>query len=116
MPEHSLRQLNLETVIEGCQAESARSRTQERGYGFELFRRALEEKEPGAWAAIDNQYKNLILHWLYGSTPTLSRQEAKEIGPQAWQKRRLNTGVYATRSTDGGQTWSDGVRLLNIGS
>ncbi len=34
-----------------------------------------------------------------------------------WQKRRsLNTGLYATRSTDGGQTWSDGVRLLNIGS
>ncbi len=86
MPEPSLRQLNLKTVIEGCQAESGRPRSEETGYCFELFRRALEEQEPGAWAAIDNQYKNLILHWIYGCTPTLSREEAEEIGPQAWPK------------------------------
>lgn len=34
-----------------------------------------------------------------------------------WQNRsRANTGIYFTRSTDGGQTWSDKVRAANIGS
>lgn len=34
-----------------------------------------------------------------------------------WQRQRsINTGIYLTRSTDGGQTWSDEVRAVNIGS
>lgn len=86
MLEQSLRQLNLETVIKGCQTESSQPRAQETGYCFELFRRALEDEEQAAWVAIDNQYKNLILHWLYCCSPALSREEAEEIVPQAWPK------------------------------
>lgn len=86
MLDNSLHELKLETVIEGCQAESNRPRSQEAGYCFELFRRALEEQQSAAWAAIDNQYKNLILHWIYCCAPTLSRDEVEEIVPQTLPK------------------------------
>ncbi len=35
----------------------------------------------------------------------------------AWQNRRsANINIYFTHSTDGGQTWSDKIRVANIGS
>lgn len=86
MLEQSLQQLGLETIIEGCCAEANRPREQESGYCFELFRRALEDHNQAAWTAIDQQYKNLILHWIYCCAPALPREAAEEIAPQTLPK------------------------------
>ena len=48
--------------------------------------------------------------------PTLA-VDAEGALSLTWQHRRhLNTGIYITHSTDGGQTWSAKVRVANIGS
>ena len=86
MPETSLHHQTLDTVIKGCQSESNQPRSQETGYCFELFRRALEEKEQAAWQAIDEQYKHLILHWMYSCAPHLPREEIDEIVPETLPK------------------------------
>lgn len=86
MLEHSLHQLSLDEVIQGCRAESNQPRTQEAGYCFELFRRALEEQEQAAWQAIDQQYRRLILHWIHDYSPGLSHEKAAEIVPDALPK------------------------------
>jgi hypothetical protein len=86
MPERSLRHLALPDVIAGCQAESNQDRAEEQGYCFELFRRALEEQEQAAWSAIDSQYRQLILHWMYNSSPGLPREEIDEVVPETLPK------------------------------
>ena len=86
MFERSLHRMPLDNIIDGCQSESNQPRTQETGYCFELFRRALEEDEQEAWQAIDQQYKHLILHWIYSCSPQLPREEIEEIVPEALPK------------------------------
>ena len=86
MFKRSLRHLTLKTVIEGCQSESGQSRAKETGYCFELFRRALEDQEQAAWQAIDQQYRHLILHWMYSCSPNLPREEIDEIFPETLPK------------------------------
>jgi hypothetical protein len=86
MLDRALRYLTLDAVVEGCRSESGQSRSEESGYCFELFRRALEDQEPAAWMAIDHQYKNLILHWMYNCSPDLPREELDEIVPEALPK------------------------------
>jgi RNA polymerase sigma factor (sigma-70 family) len=86
MPEHLLRQMNLDEIIQGCRFEAGLPRGQETGYCLELFRRAVEEQEQMAWLAIDDQYKGLILRWLNNCSPELPRQEVEDIAPEAWRK------------------------------
>jgi DNA-directed RNA polymerase specialized sigma24 family protein len=82
-------ELSTKAIIEGCQAEAAQPRAEESGYCFELFRRALEEEEPAAWLAIDQQYRQLILHWGQDCAPDLPRQEVEQVVtatlPKFWQ-------------------------------
>jgi hypothetical protein len=63
--ERELRQMPLPALIAGCQKESFEGREQERGYGFELFRRALQEKNDAAWEAVEEQYFALVSVWCY---------------------------------------------------
>ena len=86
MLEHSLRQLDLNEVIQGCRFEAGQPRDQEQGYCFELFRRAVEDEEQAAWQAIDQQYKYLIHRWLCDCAPDLPPQEVEDIAPEAWRK------------------------------
>jgi hypothetical protein len=86
MLERSLRRMTLDHIVDGCRSESNQPRAEETGYCFELFRRALEEDEQAAWQAIDQQYKHLILHWIYSCSPNLPREEIDEIAPQALPK------------------------------
>ena len=46
----------------------------------ELFRRALEEEESAAWLAIDEQYRQLIIHWGSDCAPDLPREEVEQVG------------------------------------
>jgi hypothetical protein len=82
-------ELSTDAIIQGCQAEAAQPRAEESGYCFELFRRALEEGETSAWLAIDQQYRQLILHWGQDCAPDLPRQEVERAVtatlPKFWQ-------------------------------
>lgn len=86
MLKHVRQQLSIEEIIQGCQDEANRPRSQESGYCFELFRRALEEQEQAAWQAIDNQYRWLIRHWLHNYSAEISQEKADEIVPEALPK------------------------------
>jgi hypothetical protein len=86
MLQNALHQLNLEEVIQGCQDESTRPRSEEMGYCFELFRRAFEEEQQAAWLAIDEQYRRLMLRWICDCSSGLPPQEVEEIVPQALPK------------------------------
>lgn len=90
MAVHALRQLNLDTVIQECHAESRQERQRESGYCFELFRRALEEGDQAAWAAIVAQYRQLMLSWIYGYravdfTPDEAETTAYEALERFWR-------------------------------
>jgi hypothetical protein len=86
MPEQSLRDVPLDEVIRGCRVESGWPRGQERGYCFELFRRAVEEQQQDAWLALDEQYRNLVLRWLADDSVELTREQVEEIAPETWSK------------------------------
>jgi DNA-directed RNA polymerase specialized sigma24 family protein len=86
MLKHSRHQLSIDEIIQGCQDESTRPRSQETGYCFELFRRALEEQEQAAWQAIDKQYRRLIRHWVHNCSTEIPREKAEEIVPDALPK------------------------------
>lgn len=54
----------LDALVDGC-AEASRSGTRsDTGYCFELFRRAIDERDDAAWVAISRQYESLICDWL----------------------------------------------------
>ena len=73
--ERELRRMPLPALVAGCQQESFEGRDQERGYCFELFRRALQEKDEIAWEAVEEQYFALVSLWCY---ETLSEELAAE--------------------------------------
>jgi DNA-directed RNA polymerase specialized sigma24 family protein len=78
------KELSTEAIVQGCQAEATRPRTEESGYCFELFRRALEEEEPAAWLAIERQYRQLILRWGCDCAPDMPSQEVEQTVTAVW--------------------------------
>ncbi|NJN18132.1 MAG: hypothetical protein HC822_18635 [Oscillochloris sp.] len=80
-------QISLDAVIVHCREESRRGRREEQGYCFELFRRALEQRDQGAWAAIAAQYHLLILDWVYAarSDPEVAEEAAREALERFWR-------------------------------
>lgn len=88
MTARPMTDLDLNTVVEQCRREAKVDRAQELGYCFELFRRALEDRLDGAWAAIEAQYGRLILTWLYATAKgsPLDPEEADELKMQALAK------------------------------
>lgn len=55
----------LSSVAQHCREESARPPQQRQSaYCFELFRRAIVERNQEAWAALYAQYFHLVRHWL----------------------------------------------------
>lgn len=61
---------SLQTIIDGCAQEATQVREQERGNCFELFRRAVEERDNMAWSAIQQQYQRLVINWLHKASLT----------------------------------------------
>lgn len=41
------KELSTEAIVQGCQAEAVRHRSEESGYCFELFCRDMEDEESG---------------------------------------------------------------------
>ncbi len=74
-----LLHLPIDNVIAGCAWESQLSQAQELGYCWELFRRALDEKDEVAWEGVLFQYKALLLKWIHGAFPGIGEDEADEV-------------------------------------
>ncbi|MDJ0757043.1 MAG: sigma-70 family RNA polymerase sigma factor [Ardenticatenaceae bacterium] len=55
---------SLNVIVVGCQKESKQGSRVDRGFCFELFRRALDLDQPQAWVAIEAQYASLIIFWI----------------------------------------------------
>ena len=56
---------SIHALISGCQREAYEGRENEQGYCFELFRRALQDKDNQAWEAVEKQYWGLVSSWCY---------------------------------------------------
>jgi RNA polymerase sigma factor (sigma-70 family) len=72
-----VQELNLREIIDRCAQEADRQRAQERGYCFELFRRAVDQQDQEAWIALERQYRQLMISWVQ-AYPT-GGQPAEEI-------------------------------------
>lgn len=96
-----LARLRLEAVITGCREEQQRARRDELGYCFELFRRALEERDQTAWGAIDAQYRRLLLDWVYAArgaeTPEEAEDTAREALARFWRTLAGKEGPVGAR-------------------
>ncbi len=76
--------LSLADVIRACGEEARVERRAESGYCRELFRRALDEHDSEAWAAVDQQYRRLVLRWIYaGNRAELAQDEADDAASDA---------------------------------
>ena len=83
--ESPLHQQNLSNIIEGCREESQQDRDKEKGFCYELFRRALKLKDNQAWEAVQKQYNKLVLKWLYQKS---SRQSGnlEDLQQETWAR------------------------------
>lgn len=74
-------------VIKNCRDEATLNRVQERGYCFELFRRALDQRDEVAWEAIQTQYLSLIQHWIQlAATTSLTSQQEADLTQEVLKK------------------------------
>ncbi len=82
-----LGQLSLEAIAAGCRGEAQRSRSEELGYCFELFRRALEQAEQAAWNAVARQYQRLVLEWVYAARRSNDEiADPEELAHEAFER------------------------------
>jgi hypothetical protein len=82
----NLTQLPLTTLAGACQGESAkfqRGEPSEDGYCFELFRRAICERDDSAWEAVLAQYRGMVLAWVRRRSPAAAARE----GDDYWVNR-----------------------------
>lgn len=81
----SRRQLSLAEIVRRCQEEARLTRDKEQGHCFELFQRALGDRQPGAWEALQQQYHRLVLGWLH-KAGDLMPEEVDDLAHDAWEK------------------------------
>lgn len=75
--------LSAQELLEGCQ-QSRPDNTHE-PFCFELFRRAIVEKNEACWSAIYQQYQRLIYRWLLDFTPN-----SEPIGEKSFEELMLD--------------------------
>lgn len=82
-----LRRLSVEAVAARCREESRLARRAEQGWCFELFRRALDEADQTAWAAVAAQYHLLIIDWAHAARaePEAAEEIAREAIERFWR-------------------------------
>jgi RNA polymerase sigma factor (sigma-70 family) len=95
----SMRELSLDAVAAGCRDEARRSRRDELGYCFELFRRALDEGSQSAWQALAAQYERLIFDWIHAARlpdPAEVEDAAREALERFWRTLANRSEPVAT--------------------
>jgi RNA polymerase sigma factor (sigma-70 family) len=85
MSPSDLTNITLENLICECEREALQSRIQEKGFCFELFRRALNETDAAAQEALVKQYTRLIQKWVTGYQPNLG-EEFDDVVQDIWCK------------------------------
>lgn len=101
MHDQPIQQLSLDAIVRACQGEADQRRAAERGFCFELFRRAIEDRNQEAWASIAHQYHRLILRWVYDRAPVaLDPDEAEDMAREALEKFWRALTTRAVRVTD----------------
>lgn len=85
-PLPQLSQLALPDLIAGCQHEAQQNRSEEMGYCFELFQRAFNHHDEHAWVAIQEQYQQLVLSWIYNRVPNSTGTQARELAQETLAK------------------------------
>lgn len=81
----SQRLLPLAEIIRRCREEARQARSQEQGFCFEMFQRALTGRDADAWAALQEQYQRLVLTWLQRAG-NVTPDEADDLACEAWEK------------------------------
>lgn len=89
-------------LAEMCREESARyrrGRSGERGTCYELFRRAIVDRDQDAWRAVYDQYRRLVGKWVSGPTDRIdervNRAFAKfwhAVDPQSFSRKFTTIG------------------------
>ena len=62
-----LETMAVEDLVAACRAETAKRQRGESfsdAYGFELFRRAVAERDAAAWEGVLTQYRGLVTSWV----------------------------------------------------
>ncbi len=75
------RQLTLDALVRRCAAENdcfRRNQPSDPRYAYELFRRALVERNDDAWAALYELYCPLVEHWVRKNTAFEASGEPSE--------------------------------------
>lgn len=73
-----LTRISVAQLAGGCRGETARHQPGERaveGYCFELFRRAICQRDHAAWAAVVSQYRGMVLAWVRRRAQAFSLRE-----------------------------------------
>ncbi len=86
MSQRPLPDRSVYEIIRACQEEARQTRSQEKGYCYELFRRAIEEQDDAAWTAIEQQYNRLILSWVLNRSPGMASEDAEAAAQEALSK------------------------------
>jgi DNA-directed RNA polymerase specialized sigma24 family protein len=89
-----LASLPVERLAECCAAETEhyhRHRTTDGRYGYQLFRRALVERDPAAWEALAHLYGPQLAAWarshrLYGQTGEEAEAFTNQALAQLWRQ------------------------------
>ncbi len=83
----TLYQLSLDNIIQGYDKELQLPREHEVGYGFELFRRAIEERDNLAWETLYQRHCRLIYSWIHNTVSIrLTVQEREDLIQEIWMK------------------------------
>jgi len=81
---------------ESCREESKRyqkGRSVRKGACYELFRRAIVDKEQEAWAAVYEQYRRLVITWVQADHDQVDEQ-VNEAFAKFWQAVKPDTFVH----------------------
>jgi hypothetical protein len=76
------QQLTLDSLARRCAAENEcfrHSQPSDPRYAYELFRRALVERNDDAWAVLYELYRSLVEHWVRKNTAFAASGEPSEV-------------------------------------
>ncbi len=90
-----LNEISIQELASLCREESSRyqrCRCEELGYCFELFRRAIVERDQEAWSVLYCQYRSLIAGWVIGSCDRVD-EEVNQVWTKFWKSVGPDTFV-----------------------
>jgi RNA polymerase sigma factor (sigma-70 family) len=84
-----MEQASLADLVARCAQESrhfAQGKAHDDRYCFELFRRAVIERDSEAWAAVHGQYQALVRDWIWQHTLASSIQDHDDLVTRVFER------------------------------